>query len=296
MALPFESLEEIGGGAYADVHRIAGGRVLKIARATPREVLGVTNGVFFAQGKYFATGSVGVFHPDANDVLDAEIAQLSKIDHEAFPKVLEEGTYDGRRFFVMPHLSGKTWRDAIYLDESIGVQEIARLARILADVRDVLPVHGDLKPDNLLFAEDGTIHVLDPSSGSTKLGPGGVPLQMVLTDWYNPDLSTSDLPALGMLLIEAVTKQHLWLAAGDHLPPKNLGPDLEAMLHMRGVTGGLRMISRVRHLPLPSELDPTISPKLEAVALKCLSLVWDGSHLETTAPFEDVTALAAALD
>jgi serine/threonine protein kinase len=286
-ALGYGELIPLGGGAYADVYAAKSKPiVLKIARETPRSSLNVTNGIYFAEGRAFHTGSVGAWRPDPKQILAAEAKLLRAIDHPAFPKLIEEKS---PTVLVMSRLPGKTWREAMR-EREIGIAEIQALVRALIEVRKQLPFHGDLKPENLLLAEPRRIGIIDPSSGMAEL-VGREVRRLLVSEWYNPALEASDLPAIGLIAIEALSGRQALVAADESQPKKTLGPKLAAWLEGGTIVGGSALTRRYAHLLTPRELDPKISPALEAIALRCLSLSWDGKRLERAEPYPGLEAL-----
>ncbi|MBI4820486.1 MAG: hypothetical protein HY791_29735 [Deltaproteobacteria bacterium] len=304
--LPIENPRPLGGGKYADVFEGTAKRgahrgktvVLKVARSELRSTEGVTGGVYFAQGLFFATGSVSTWDPDPNEVIRTEGDILAKIRHPAFVRLLDRGESFGRQYLLLERVAGRTWREVIYDDPRSLFESLVELVRALADVAasGELRFHGDLKPENLLLDDSKRTRILDPSSGMARLGPGGVPSQLVLTDWYNPALELSDLPSLGLLIAEVYTRRQLVLAASDDRPAKTLGPRLGDWIRLREITGGAKLMRRLPHLPLPSELEPSVPKGIDEIVLKCLGLGFKKGLLDAIDPYSGPAELVMALE
>ncbi|MEZ4651102.1 MAG: protein kinase [Candidatus Eisenbacteria bacterium] len=120
------------------------------------------------------------------------------------------------------------------------------LCRALSAVHDAGLVHGDIKPPNAMFDEDGRVLLMDFGSGfSTSDAPfgrarQGTPVAMApeLLRGSLPSVST-DLYALGVLLYRIATGQYPFraadleelrerLAAQERIPLDELRPDLPA--------------------------------------------------------------------
>jgi hypothetical protein len=300
--LPFPVLRMLDGGAFTEVIEIQapfGVAVLKVARRTPLPARYSTLGAALVGGIAFHTGSVGSWEPEPNAVVTAEATQLARIVHPAFPKLLESGkqTEDGRNYLIMERIEGETWHDKIGRGESIGIAALAALASALEDVclAGTLAYHGDIKPENIMTDPSGRVRVLDPCSGMREES-NGVTTAMMITEDYNPFFSTSDLPALGFTIIEAVSTLHpLRVAGAISLAHKPLGPRLAAMLETRNAVGQSYLLKRIAWMSFPTELVSNFPPALEAIALRCLGLCRLGGGYELETPYQDVGELAKAL-
>jgi serine/threonine protein kinase len=299
--LPIQQPRPLGGGGYTEVYAgvsADGPVVLKLARTTPRSGVDVTNGVFFAEGLARHTGSVGAWTPTPNEVVASEARQLAQLTHPAFPRLVTQGETQGRRWLIERFVPGRTWRQAIHVDHDARPAHVAELAKILVATQasGQLPFHGDLKPDNLLLDDKGQVRVLDPSSGLARVPPvrGAAPERLFTTPLYNPTLVASDVPSLGLLLAEVLCAHHLLVEAHEARPPVPLGPKLQARLAASAAVGTTRWTERLRRLPRPSELAAGVPPALEALALSCLGVAWDGRQYEAVEP-PTLDALAKAL-
>ncbi len=297
--LPFASLQILGGGRFSEVHRVEGpdGKpcALKIARRSPISAQDVTGGVFFAEGLGFHTGSVGSALVESNDVVRTELETLKKIENSAMPTVMQDGLHSGLAWYLMPFFEGSSWRPGIYADGSVNLDDFRRLLETLVqlDRSGQLKRHGDIKPDNLIKGPQSELRMIDPSSGFTQLNPIGQPSRLLLSSWYNPAFEMSDLPALGILLVEVLCRQHLWLAAEPQPNLPILGESLQNRLRAMKATGRAAYFERVRHLRSPAELG--CPEEFETPALKCLGLVRTDDGFDACAPYENVAAFEAAL-
>jgi serine/threonine protein kinase len=302
--LPFPLGERLGVGGFAEVYAVEGreqATVVKVARSAAPVPRGITGGVFFAHGVRFHTGSHASWTPKPNDVLAAEAGLLRRISHAAFPRVLDQGsTADGRSYLLLQRIEGVTWREALSGAAPPGLGEFRKLVEALDQVEHSgqLSWHGDIKPENLMLTSDRAVHVLDPASGFVDRGSGMRVRSLLATEAYNPTFETSDVFALGLLLIELLGGQHPLLAApAEGEPTHSLSPALLQRLNDEWTAGRTSaLLQRIRTMKLPSEQSPTLSKTLEEVALRCLSLKRDGRHgLDMTKPFESVGALGVAL-
>jgi serine/threonine protein kinase len=94
---------------------------------------------------------------------EAEVAR--EVRHERLVPVLEAGEADGWLYLAMTHVSGGSLGDSL---ESEGRLPLERTLRVVADVAAGLDalheqrlVHRDVKPSNILLAEDGAALLTD---------------------------------------------------------------------------------------------------------------------------------------
>ena len=143
-----------------------------IGRYRVLEVLGRggTGIVFKAQGPggLFAIKVLrpDALAPDALDRFERERALLSSFSSDAgFVPLVESGSTSLGPYFVMPYLARGTLRHALDRSERLPIAETIELGRTLAaalgraHARNV--VHRDMKPENVLFSDDGRPLVAD---------------------------------------------------------------------------------------------------------------------------------------
>ena len=277
----------------------SGPAVLKIARYPPRDAAGATDGLFMAGAMAFRTGSISESAPDPNVILEEEAKILRGIEHPAFVKVLAEGTESvgklQRRYLLLEDIRGLTWRQILRFGRpALAIRDVAAVVEALRVVRSqgALDFHGDLKPENLLQSDKGTVRLLDPCSGMLERGEEGQLLQMMGTEWYNPLWEPSDLPAIGMLLIEVATGRHPFSVTGR---PRPLGPELQNTLKATRASGLSARLGRLTSMRLPRELKPDLPLAPERIALRCLGLRTDKEALELEEPFQNLDELALEL-
>ncbi len=303
--LPYPVEETLSMGRYAAVYRCTsadGPVVLKLAHDRALETAH-QDPLTRRQGLLFQTGAASPWDPDPREVLAGEAATLSEIDHPAFPPVLHQDTLqiDGRPrpYIVTRWIEGKSWRRMLQAQEKIPLHSLVELIRVLDSLKKfgMLELHGDLKPDNLLLDEQGQLRIIDPTSGMLALDPGGDPLIMLTTAGYNPWLEVSDMPALGILIMEIYTGEHPLLAARDlERPELTISPELGQRLQALAATGQGTLARLIPFLPLPTELCPEMPRRVETLALRCLGLRRRDDMLDVARPFDDLHELAGELD
>ena len=216
--------------------------------------------------------AIKVPHPDAEcdpllfDRFHREAAIGRLLNHPGVVKVLPDAK-DAKRsrvYMVMEWLEGRLLREI--LDEE-GVMAPARALPLAAAICEVLDhihnagvVHRDLKPENIMLSPDGRVTLLDfglaASARSRRLTFGGFSIGMGTPDYVAPEQvkggrgdARTDIYSLGVILYEMLTGE----------------------VPFSGINALVALNSRVVNDPVPPrEVNPELSPELEAVLLRAL--------------------------
>ncbi|HVK99419.1 MAG TPA: protein kinase, partial [Dongiaceae bacterium] len=185
-----------------------------------------------------------------------EARRLAELSHPNVVPVFDWGTHDGTGYIVMEYIRGGTlsqhlksqpvtFRDAIQITQQI--------AAGLDFAGEKGYVHRDIKPDNILFREDGSLCILDfgiakESDSNTTITSQGIPFGTGA--YMSPEQAQpagkiidgrSDLYSLGIVLYEILTgtrpfdfRQYdamkgfqMYLFAHVHSPPPPLPTAVE---------------------------------------------------------------------
>jgi eukaryotic-like serine/threonine-protein kinase len=237
--------EIIGRGGMSTVYRgtdLALDRVVAVKVAL--DPLAEENPVYVARFKREAHAAAALNHPGIVTVYDA-------------------GTDGPTRFIVMEYVRGRSLAQILRDERPL---EPARAARIAAAVADALSaahaagiVHRDIKPGNVMVADDGAVKVLDFGIARTEdavtitqtaLVLGTAPYMSPEQALGQPADARSDIYSLGCVLYEMLTGE----------PP-----------FMAEVPAGV-MHQHVRVAPRPPvALNPQVPSRLNALVLEMLA-------------------------
>jgi len=215
--------------------------------------------------------AVKVIHPDlARDTewlarFRIEAVAQARLSHPALVTIHAFSMEGDLPYLIMEYVNGSTLRDILRargaLPVSLAVNWIRMLLEGLACAHDHGVLHRDIKPGNILIAEDGRVKLGDFGiakmtgvDGITRLGTAlGTPLyappEQIRGERVGPQ---GDLYALGVTLFEMVTGR----------------------LPFRGVDtpgGDVRLAHLHTPPPSPSLFRRDLSPELDALLLRCLA-------------------------
>ena len=94
-----------------------------------------------------------------------EANAASKLNHPNVVQVYDVGTYEGRHFIVMEYIRGRTLkqliqlRGALHKEEAISIMK--QLTSAVAEAHRHNIIHRDIKPQNVLVKDDGTVKITD---------------------------------------------------------------------------------------------------------------------------------------
>ena len=191
-----------------------------------------------------------------------EAKAASAMNHPNVCTIHSIEEYDSQLFIVMEYVDGKTLKDK---KDSLSEKQILeigiQIAEGLAAAHEKGIVHRDIKPENIMIRKDGIVQIMDfglaklyTSSNVSRLTKVGSTLGTM--GYMSPEQiqgleidHRSDIFSLGVVLYE--------LLSGE--PP------------FKGVheTAIAYEIVNVDSIPL-AQINPTISPELDAVVLECL--------------------------
>jgi predicted Ser/Thr protein kinase len=93
-----------------------------------------------------------------------EAQAAAAIDSPYVTRVYDVGVFEGRHYVAMRYIDGWSLRERMEADPPTHVEALriaADVARALAATEAAGVVHGDVKPDNVLVAEDGAVMLTD---------------------------------------------------------------------------------------------------------------------------------------
>ena len=238
---------------------------------------GGTATVFLADDIHLAREvALKVFWPRPGETQDflrrftREARVLAQLDHPNILPVYDYGEQGEMAFLVVPYMAGRTLKELLQkrkaLPPSEAIQLISQVLPALQYAHDRNLIHRDIKPGNLLFKGDGSVVLADFGLVKVIEGDGreGIPLQTISetglniagTPEYMPPeqidghaVPASDIYSLGVVLYEMVTGARPFQST-----------NLLSML--------MKQANAV--VQPPRELNPYVSPQLEAVIMKAL--------------------------
>jgi eukaryotic-like serine/threonine-protein kinase len=149
-----------------------------------------------------------------------EARSAARLSHPNVVSVFDQGDHEGTLFLAMEYIPGHTLRDLIRKEAPMSpAKALALLDPVLsalAAAHQAGMIHRDVKPENVLLADDGRVKVADfglaraVSAETQHTGTGGVLIGTV--SYLSPELvvdgradARSDVYAVGVLLYEMLT-------------------------------------------------------------------------------------------
>ena len=206
-----------------------------------------------------------VSDPTIKRLFRKEAVAAARLTHSNIVSVFDTGEHDGAPFIVMEYLGGGSLRDRLDqgpLPPDVVAQIGADACAALGHAHKVGIIHGNIRPENVLFTEGGHLKVSDFAIAKAALAnprltdPDGT---FSSSDYAAPELAgggeadaRSDLYALAVILYECLvgmTPSTAARAAADKVPmseerpstpsPKDLRPEVPDDLDM-AIIGALQ--------------------------------------------------------
>jgi eukaryotic-like serine/threonine-protein kinase len=194
----------------------------------------------------------------------AEAQATAKLDHPGIVPIYDVGEIDGRPYFAMKYVRGRTLSELIAKNELTQRQSadvLEQVSRAVHCAHESGVVHRDIKPSNILIDESGQAKLTDfglakQASNADSLTRTGVVLGT--PNYMSPEQASgrmgpigpaSDIYSLGTVLYHALTGR----------PPLVAKSPVDLMLKILE-----------QDPPPPRVIDPRIDRDLEMIAVRCL--------------------------
>ena len=190
-----------------------------------------------------------------------EASSAAGLQHQHVVSVYDRGEFDGTYYIAMEYLEGRSLKRVVSEEAPLDpdraadiVVQVLRAARF-AHKRGI--IHRDLKPQNVIVDDDGRVKVTDfgiaRAGASDMTQTGSI---MGTAQYLSPEQAqghavsaASDLYSVGIILYELLTGR----------------------LPFEGESAVTIALKQVNEAPVPpSQLNPAVSPQLEAVVLRAL--------------------------
>lgn len=214
----------------------------------------------------------------------AEAEAAARLDHPGIVPVFEVGEVDGRPYFNMKYIPGKTLAQVLEkgpMPDRAAARLLAEVARAVHYAHGQGVLHRDLKPSNILLDESGSPHVTDfglakqlsdPVSLTRTGAVLGTPAYMAPEQAAGERRQVgpaSDVYSLGTILYHMLTGR----------PPFQASSPVDVVLRV------------LEQDPAPPRLlRPGIDRDLEMICLKCLQKPADLRYSSALALAEDLEA------
>lgn len=241
----YEILEKIGGGGMSVVYKA---RCKVLNRFVAIKVL-----------RQELTSD-----PDFIEKFKQESLSAASLTHPNIVNIYDTGIEDDIYYIVMEYVKGETLKDYIKRNGRLSEQETIIISRQIAEAlkhaHDNKIVHRDIKPQNILLTEGGTVKVADfgiarASSSSTINNTTNV---IGSVHYFSPEQARggyvddkSDIYSLGIVMYEMITGV-VPFDADNH------------------ISVAMKQIQEKPILPSKKESNINISPALEDIIMKCL--------------------------
>lgn len=214
-----------------------------------------------------------------------EARAAASLSHPNIVSIYDVGQDDGVHYIVMEYVRGMTLKEKI---RQQGALPVGTALGIVAEILDALDhahrngvVHRDVKPQNILLAENGRVKVAD--FGIARAAGGGTMEHTVgiigTAHYFSPEQARggytgarSDIYSLGVVFYELVT---------GRLPFSGESPISVAIKHLEG------------DFPTPRQLVPDLPAELEAIILKSLRRDPEGRYQSAAEMLADLQAFRA---
>ncbi|MBX9856132.1 MAG: protein kinase [Gemmatimonadaceae bacterium] len=201
--------------------------------------------------------------PEMRERFRREAEAASRLVHPYICAIADMGTSGHIEYLVMPYYAGGSLADLLSRRKTVGATTAAAVAAQVATGLDYAHrrgvIHRDIKPDNILFDEDGNVALTDFGIATARfhgrLTASG--RAMGTPHYMSPEQAMgrlvdgrSDLYAVGLLLYEMLLGH----------PPFD-GEDSYAVGY-----------KHVHEAPVaPDQVDTRVPPALSAIVMKCLA-------------------------
>ena len=162
--------------------------------------------VFLAKDlKHNRDVAVKVLRPELTESVGAERFQreveiVSHLEHIHILPLFDSGTANGVLYYVMPYVDGGSLRDRLRKEAQLGIDEIVRVTKEVADgisyANERGIIHRDIKPENIMFvnghavvADFGIAHAYSEAGGETVTEQG---VAIGTPDYMSPEQAAGD--------------------------------------------------------------------------------------------------------
>ncbi len=213
---------------------------------------------------------------DFVDRFVGEARMLVKLSHGSIAQVLDMGLHEGDAYMALEYVDGKDLRKVagrvrdrqMPLPLTFILYVMGRVLDALAyahrkrddDEKEILLVHRDISPQNILISYEGEVKVIDFGLAKSRLSAAKTNPSIILGKFlymspeqarHQPVDRRSDLYAVGLCLYELISGQNPF----DSVPPGELMP----------------MVASPRITPL-SEVEPLTPPAVAQLVMKALAV------------------------